>query len=480
MSAALRVVIAGLYHETHTFLSRPTSLSAFSALAPDESGPSQLAGALTVARESGWTVALGPYWLATPSGIVEDEVLERWWEQLAPLLPEADGVHLDLHGAMVTRSFSDAEGEILRRVREITDVPMSVALDLHGNMTERMCLSNLICTGYRKNPHTDTQATTLRAARLLARVLVTGERPSVVRVQPALLWPPTGTGTDDEPMRSLEDRARALERSHPELLDVSVFGGFAFADIPESGLSFLATTLGDPDHARSLLEELSGQAQEQKEAALQPRVALENLTIPVGDSPFLLVEPSDNVGGGAPGDATHVLRWLLEREIQNAGVCLCDPEAVAQLSALRDGESLVLGVGAKSGEWGVGTPVVGSVTKLRASDGAYTLADPNSHNAAYGRVQQMGPSVLAQLDGVTLLLTSLPTAPMDLGPWFSLGVDPAKFSAINVKAAVAHRRAYDPIASGSVRVDVPGPCDEKLSRLPYQHIRRPVWPLDNF
>ncbi len=479
MIFAPRVVIAGLYHETHTFLVHPTPLSAFLALTPDESGPSQLAGALQVAKESGWEVLSGPYWLATPSGIVEDEVLERWWEQLAPLLPGADGVHLDLHGAMVTRSIPDVEGEILRRVRAITEAPISVALDLHGNMTGQMCLSNLVCTGYRKNPHTDAQATTLRAARLLNRVIQTGERPNVVGVQPPLLWPPTGTGTDDEPMRSLEESARALERSCPELLDVSVFGGFAFADIAESGPSFLATTLGDPDEARALLHGLSEQALTQKEDAIKPRASLETLEIPAGDGPFLLVEPSDNVGGGAPGDATHVLRYLLEKKCLNAGVCLCDPEAVAQLTNLPDGEALVLGVGAKSGEWGVGASVVGSVTKLRASDGAYTLADPNSHNAAYGGVQQMGPSVLARLGGVTLLLTSLPTAPMDLGPWLSLGVDPGAFSVVNVKAAVAHRRAYDPIASGSVWVDVPGPCDENLARLPYKNIRRPVWPLDD-
>ncbi len=49
---------------------------------------------------------------------------------------------------------------------------------------------------------------------------------------------------------------------------------------------------------------------------------------------------------------------------------------------------------------------------------------------------------------------------------------------IGVKAAVAHRRAYDPIAKPSYTVDTPGACSSNLRALPYRHIRRPVFPLD--
>jgi len=50
---------------------------------------------------------------------------------------------------------------------------------------------------------------------------------------------------------------------------------------------------------------------------------------------------------------------------------------------------------------------------------------------------------------------------------------------IGVKAAVAHRRAYDPIMGATFFVDTPGPCRSDLTSFPWKHLRRPVWPLDD-
>jgi microcystin degradation protein MlrC len=83
-----------------------------------------------------------------------------------------------------------------------------------------------------------------------------------------------------------------------------------------------------------------------------------------------------------------------------------------------------------------------------------------------------------QSGGVTVLLTSRKTPPFDLGQLRSQGLEPREFAVIGVKAAVAHRRAYDPIASASYWVDTPGPCSSNLARFPWQRLRRPAWPLD--
>ena len=79
---------------------------------------------------------------------------------------------------------------------------------------------------------------------------------------------------------------------------------------------------------------------------------------------------------------------------------------------------------------------------------------------------------------ITILLTSIKTPPFDLGQWRSQGIEPTKLAVIGVKAAVAHRRAYDPIAARMLWVDTPGPCRSDLSKLPFKHVRRPVYPLD--
>ncbi len=90
----------------------------------------------------------------------------------------------------------------------------------------------------------------------------------------------------------------------------------------------------------------------------------------------------------------------------------------------------------------------------------------------------MGPCAVVRHGGITLLLTSRKTPPFDLGQWRSQGVAPEQLGIINVKAAVAHRRAYDKIMRASYTVATPGPCSSQLTALPYRRIRRPIFPLD--
>ena len=66
----------------------------------------------------------------------------------------------------------------------------------------------------------------------------------------------------------------------------------------------------------------------------------------------------------------------------------------------------------------------------------------------------------------------------DLAQLRSQGIIPENLSLIGVKAAVAHRRAYDRIAAASYTVTTPGPCTSDLTQLPYRRVRRPVFPLD--
>ena len=90
----------------------------------------------------------------------------------------------------------------------------------------------------------------------------------------------------------------------------------------------------------------------------------------------------------------------------------------------------------------------------------------------------MGPCATVRAGGVSILLTSRKTPPFDLGQLRSQGIAPETLAFIGVKAAVAHRRAYDPIAGASYTVSTPGPCASDLTRLPFRHIRRPIFPLD--
>jgi microcystin degradation protein MlrC len=91
---------------------------------------------------------------------------------------------------------------------------------------------------------------------------------------------------------------------------------------------------------------------------------------------------------------------------------------------------------------------------------------------------EMGPCAVVRCEDVQILLTSRKTPPFDLGQLRSQGIMPEQQYAIVVKAAVAHRKAYDPIAATSYWVDTPGPCASNLRSFPYRKVQRPVYPLD--
>src|SRR6202000_2116399 len=109
---------------------------------------------------------------------------------------------------------------------------------------------------YRECPHTDAFQSAVISSDLLARCLKTGIRPKHRVLVTPIVWPPTGTGTKDGPMRALEDAARRLERDVPGMLAVNVIGGYAFSDVPNAGVSFSVITEGSEADAEAALAEL--------------------------------------------------------------------------------------------------------------------------------------------------------------------------------------------------------------------------------
>lgn len=492
-----RVLIAGLFHETHTFLTERTPWSAFSVRRGEEffaarGDGSPLAGVLEIADQCGWEVIPTIDARATPSGTVQDNVFERFWSELLPVAESSlrqgiHGIYLVLHGAMATDKIRDPEGELVRRLRALPHgrkVPIGGVLDLHGNISREFAEATQAFVAYRKNPHTDACEAARDGARLLDRVMLPGRWPVTLHAAPGIVWPPTGVSTQDEPMRVLEDLAREIERQHPDIAAVNVFASYSFADTPDTGVSFTAVTFGDPDEARRALQSLCDEATRRREQGNVVPPSLESVLPTIqaevarGETPVIIVEPSDNIGGGAPGDLTHVFRALAAHSIGNSAVVINDPAAVAEVRSRPIGWRGSLEFGGLSDQR-FDSPVACEVELLSVSDGQFTLEDRHSHLASMCGVQiDMGPCAVVQHAGIRVLLTSRKTPPFDLGQLRSQGIIPESLSVIGVKAAVAHRQAYDPITKHSHTVNTLGPCTSDLRSLPFEQIRRPIFPLD--
>lgn len=487
------ILIAGLSLEAHSFVPQRKRLNDFRTLRGADmwralGDRSTLAGALEIAQERGWDVIPAIDMVGGAGGMATDDVVDVFWRVFDTAARQAlarspiDGVWLNLHGAMVSESIDDVEGELLRRMRAIPGlqaVPICGVLDLHGNITPLMAEHSNGLVAYRCNPHTDGKEAAMDGARLLDRLVRSGERCVTVFAQPPLILHPTATATADEPMRTFEAMARDIERRRPDILAVNVFGGFAYSDLPEVGVSFTACAVGDPEVARAELQTLCDAAMALKHYADPVGITLDAAMARLSDhpaGPVVLVEPADNIGGGAPGDLTIVLRALVERDVRNAGVIIADPEAVRAASALTPGQHAMLSIGGKSGALAA-EPITLEVELLSTSDGRFVIEDPHSHLAVNGLNVSMGPCAVVRHRGITIMLTSVATAPFDLAQWRSQGIAPESLSVINVKAAVAHRQAYEPIQTASYTLNTPGPCAPDLRTLPLRRVRKGVYPL---
>ena len=77
-----------------------------------------------------------------------------------------------------------------------------------------------------------------------------------------------------------------------------------------------------------------------------------------------------------------------------------------------------------------------------------------------------------------VVLNSFRHPPFSLGQLTSLGIRPETARILIVKAAVAYKAAYAPIAGTIIEVDTPGLTASNPSRFTYRNIRRPILPLD--
>ena len=192
----------------------------------------------------------------------------------------------------------------------------------------------------------------------------------------------------------------------------------------------------------------------------------------------MIVEPADNIGGGAPGDTTELLQFLLDEQFPNSACVINDPRSVTQLAEIQTGDRVILQIGARASS-AFCQPVELEVELISRSNGKFDLEDPNSHLASmYGIHIDMGPCAVVKSGEVSILLTTSKTPPFDLGQLRSQGIIPESCSVIGVKAAVAHRRAYDPITGSTYTVETSGPCSSNIVTFPWKKVRRPIYPLD--
>jgi len=490
----MRFASIGLLHETNTFASQPTTLADFilsSGEDPDfpndqlaersRNTETVLGGALERAEGQGVEILPLFHARAQPAGTVEQSAYEQMkgllLERLREVLP-VDGVLLELHGAMVTETHEDAEGDMVSCVRETVgpDVPVVMTLDLHANITQQMVDGSDVIIGYDTYPHCDMGDRGREALDLLARMARGEVRPQMGYCQLPLLTMPPGQCTLAEPMESVLDRLHALE-PEPGILTATMSCGFPFADIHDAGASVVVVTDGDRELADRKAGEFGDYVFSRRaefDVELTPVSEAIRIAREEADGPVILADGSDNPGGGAPCDGTVILRELIDSEMTDAVLgILYDPETVAQAHDAGVGETIEAAIGGRTDDEH-GVPISAPAYVRVLGDGRFTYQGP----MARGSRGNFGRMAVLIVGGVTVVLAERRNQLLDMEMLRCVGVEPTRQKLIAVKSAVHFRAHFGPIASRILDADTPGVHRPDFSKLTYQNVRRPIYPLD--
>lgn len=487
-----RVAVAGFMHESNTFSPLYADRSSFEqqglCLGADirsewSDAHHEMGGFLEQLDRLGHEVVPIVMAWATPSGPVRDAVFDEITKTIVRGVGESspDGLLLALHGAMVTESHPDADADTVAILRERfgRELPIVVTLDFHANVSPRLIGAVDAVVAYQTNPHVDQRECGQRAATLLDGILNERIRPTVSLEKPPLIFNIMAQDTGREPLQSLMARARDAE-NRPEVLTAQILGGFAYADVPQMGPAVIVSTNDAPDLAAELAHDLADQilAQRERLAPTLPdasEAVHRALAVPQEKTPVVLVDTGDNVGGGSAGDGTVLLAELLRQGATRSVVCLYAPQEVRRCQTVGIGGSVRFEVGGKVDRLhGDPVRIEGIVRNLH--DGRYI--EPETRHGGK-RENNMGPTAVVEMAGENLLvLNSLRHPPFSLGQLTCVGIDPRQQRILVVKAAVAYKAAYGPIAGTIIEVDTPGLTAVNPHRFEYRHIRRPMYPLD--
>ncbi len=465
-SNGLRVFCATLFNETNTFSALPTGLADFEPMTLAAPGSASFEAAFAPVLEAGGQV-VGTFHRAAPSGgpVTRQAYAELRRELLADLeacLP-VNLVILVLHGAMVADGELDCEGDVLQACRALVgaQVPIVATLDPHAHLSPAMLANANLLLAYKEYPHTDEAQTLGRAVQLGLRLARGGAK----AVSCALPLNRIGIyHTQREPMRGIVAWMQEQERDEA-VLAVSLIHGFPWGDTPHMGTQALVATDGRPDRAEHIAHALA-----QRVAAAGDDTWTRPLPLPHAldqalaiQGPVVLAESADNPGGGAPGDATHLLHELLRRGVRAAFGPLWDPVTVSMAVAAGPGAQLRLRIGGKLSSFS-GAPVDGDALVLAVSPRLQT-AGVGGYGVNYGAAAAI------RIDRVDIVLSSVREQALHPEMFSRMAIDLTGMQVVAVKSSQHFWAGFSAVSEHILYADSPGALSADWARLAYRHAK---------
>jgi microcystin degradation protein MlrC len=407
-----------------------------------------------------------------PGGSVEYEFYQAIKSELIQGLQAGapwDGVFLDMHGAVNVYTMDDAEGDWIAAVREVVGAECMIAAsyDLHGNVSKEIVDHLDILTAFRTAPHVDVIETVERACRLLVDSLKRGARPHKAFIRVPVILPGEVTSTEWQPGERLYGIIPGLIDGQ-RVLDASILVGYVWADEPRASASVLA--LGTDAEAANAAARTLAEAYWKARSEFQfgvPALPMDEcieVALSAPETPVFISDSGDNPTAGGVGDVPALLERLIALDVPNAVFAsIADEAAVRVCHQAGVGAQVDLSLGGKLDPInGKPLAVSGVVERIETFDWKPGL---------YNR------QAVVRVGGVRVIVTERRTPFHYEADFQRLGVEPTEHQVVVVKIGYLvpdlKRMAQTALLAFS-----PGAVDQFITRLPFQRVERPIYPLD--
>ncbi len=479
----MRIAIAGISHETNTYCRDMTRAEDFyrldgTALLRARGQQSDIGGAIDACDRRG--IEPVPVFFAStqPSGTIERAAYDSFRQAILEGLaraPDLDGIVLCLHGAGVVDGIEDLEADLAHAVRDLVGraIPVVATFDLHGNVTQHMAdaLDGVFaCHHY---PHVDLHERAEEAVALVERIRTESLRTCTHVATLPMLLPTTTTYVD--PGKAQLERMLAAE-ADAGVIDVSWFHGFPYTDVAHVGACVAVTTEGDPAQARRVAQSLAARLWDDREQFRPLSLSADQAVAEAlqhNAHPVVIHETSDNCGGGAPGDGTHLLRAMLDADLEQACFAfLVDPVTAQQAHEAGVGASIDVSLGGRYDDLH-GAPIEAPAYVKALHDGRLVMQAMFT-----GAPLNLGPMARLGIGKLDVVVASRRSQTFDPEPFLAVGIDVLRYRIIALKSSNHFRAGFQDLAEAIVTADPPGLTTHHIEVFPRQRASAPLWPID--
>ena len=477
---SIKIGVANFSHETCTFCPRPTGIEEWEFYGPPERGDAVLGrggyiqGFTKVASEFDGVELVG---LLSPIGAVggsfgswiTKEAFDKYTNGIVEDIKQQgpfDGIYLALHGAMAVTDVPKPEAEIARRVRAVVgpDVPIVGTFDPHGNEDQEFleAADGAFCV--KRYPHYDSRLQGERAGRYMVRMIKGDYKPTTASRKPGVITPSVYQGTGVSPAKDIMERARRWENREMDAY-VSVFFGFAYADVPDAGAAIHVMTNNDQELANRIADdmneyiwrvrkEFAGRTLPKTEEGVAKAIAAAK----AGETPVVIADHADRSGNSS---------WILEQLIAQGASNFCittisDKKALDEIAGANVGDTVKVNLGGYLDKY-AGNPV--------PIEGKLEYLDK------YGRFDQTAVILFGDNNRVIITPTLHQVTTPDI--FDALNIDIEELDIISLKSRVHFRRGFHEtgLAGAIIEVDAPGWGPADLTGLPYENIPKDMYPV---